>query len=518
MQHKTSYSTLIAVVFYVLMNTISYSQNETCVSTAKRVYKNLVNSIGNNFPSPPRLIFSDKERFVAAVSNGEILIEKKALSSLCSFTDSESAIAYVLSHELAHYYLNHSWMNNTGMSYASSLGQFLNDKSADLDQRKIAESQADLFGGFFSQISGYNALYIAPEVLNNLYTEYNLPHEMKGYPSLVERKSIIDANLEEVRKLNLIFEAGNLNILKGDYELATKCYTHILNKKFTSREIYNNLGAVYLNIAINNFEENISKFIYPIFYENNSRAGNNVTRGGNDFLINHKEQLDLAIDMFNRSILLDDNFVPAKTNLILGEMIKNKVEGISWEDTVLKKLGEIDNLKKDVYFDIIILSNLLFSNKKQKIKKLLKNASPISNYNFEKSFNAEKFINLENKIKPENYSQINIDNLQLSGFKNPYEFASTGKGIKIKKKIINNDVVYEIIGSNDYNYFIEINNEEYFTSKGLKLNDNVSYIMEKYSIPDEIHKIGEHLYYIYRNQKIIFCTFKNKISKIIIYS
>ena len=36
-----------------------------------------------------------------------------------------------------------------------------------------------------------------------------------------------------------------------EYSNAIKCYEHILSKNFTSREIYNNLGALYLLKAIN---------------------------------------------------------------------------------------------------------------------------------------------------------------------------------------------------------------------------------------------------------------------------
>lgn len=518
-KHKTSYIPLITFLFLFLMCSISYSQSDSCISATKKVFNTLLNSIGNNFPSPPNLIFSDKERFVAAVSNNQIIIEKKALSILCSFSDSESAIAYVLSHELAHYYLNHSWMSNTGLSYVSSLGQFLNDKFEGLEVRKIEETQADLFGGFFSQISGYNSLSIAPEVLNEIYVEYDLPHQLNGYPTLNERKLIINVNLEEIRKLNLIFEAGKLNILKGDYDLAKKCYSHILNKKFTSREIYNNLGSVYLNIAISNFDENISKFIYPIFYENNSRAGKseirNETRGPDDILTNPIEQLDLAIDAFKRSISLDNDFYPAKINLIIAEMIKNKIEGINGEELVLLNLRKIENINNEDYLDIIILSNLLFSNKKKKIKKLLKDAGQISRYNYKILINNKKFNIDEIKTNPENYSQINIDELLLIGLKKPYEYMSSGKGIKVKKKVFKRDIVYEI---NYSSYFIEINNKDYSTSKEIKIGENISNLKKSYGFPDEIHKFGEHLYFVYRNNKIIFFIMNDKVFKIIIYS
>ena len=112
---------LISLVFTFLNHNTMFSQNSSCQETAKSVLKSLIHSIGNNFPSPPRLEFSDEERFIASVSKGKIRIENKALSVLCGFEDPESAIAYVFAHELAHYYLSHSWMSSTGLSYATPI-------------------------------------------------------------------------------------------------------------------------------------------------------------------------------------------------------------------------------------------------------------------------------------------------------------------------------------------------------------------------------------------------------------
>ena len=109
------------LVFTILMHGESlFSQNEInpCEEKTQKVFETLILNIGNSFPSPPNLTFSDNERSVASISKGNIIIERKALDILCSFYDSESAIAYVLAHELAHHYLNHSWMNKTGLSDA----------------------------------------------------------------------------------------------------------------------------------------------------------------------------------------------------------------------------------------------------------------------------------------------------------------------------------------------------------------------------------------------------------------
>ena len=513
-----SYKNIVFILFFLLIGVPIHSQNNLCNVAAEIVFNTLIVSIGNNFPSPPHLKISKDEKYVASVTGNEIILEEKALSILCSFPDSESAIAYILSHELAHYYLNHSWMNKTGLSYASTLGGFLNDKSGGLDERKIEETQADVFGGFFSQISGYTSLAIAPEILDELYTEYNLPKELKGYPSLEERKLIIEANTKKVKKLNLIFEAGKLNILTGNYLLAEKCFSHILKEKFTSREIYNNLGSVYLKLAIINSEENISKYMYPVFFENNSRTNieaNTNSRGDDDILSNSDKLIELAMDMFNRSVSLDNGYNPPKINLVLCELIKSVNQGTGSEELVIQNLDKIEDINSQTYFDIVILSKLLFSNKKNKVKKILKKGSDISKYNFEKNFQREKNEVVKSNEIPETHNLIDLEKgKQITGLKKPYEYASSGKGLKVKKKSFDGDILYEI---NRDSYFVEINNYDYSTSKGIKIGDNVSLIKDKYGKPDEIHKFGNQLYYLYRNNKVVFTSLENKLLKITLY-
>ena len=104
--------------------------------------------------------FSDGESSVAYMSSEGITIEQKAIDLFCNQANFEDKIAYVLLMNLAHYYLEHSWMSNTGLSYASSIGEFVEDSSAYIlrNKRNLSESQADLYAGFYGQIAGYNTL------------------------------------------------------------------------------------------------------------------------------------------------------------------------------------------------------------------------------------------------------------------------------------------------------------------------------------------------------------------------
>ena len=265
---------------------ICFSQDDItdyCNSKVEEIYKDIIFSIGNNFPPPPKLIFSDQEKDVAYISNKGIVIEKKVIDLFCNQDNFEDKIAYVISHELAHHYLNHSWMNNTSLGYVSSIGDFIQKKAVDIDQRKLAESQADLFGGFFGQISGYNVLGYGKEVLQNIYDSYGISDEVKGYPSLNERFQIIDSKVKEARSLRNLFDLGNILLRFGKFELAKECFEDILKNNFTSREIYNNLGTVYLLYGISIIDNKIGRLKFPVNIDYTSRVDTRLTRSGKLF-------------------------------------------------------------------------------------------------------------------------------------------------------------------------------------------------------------------------------------------
>jgi tetratricopeptide (TPR) repeat protein len=307
------------IIFLALVHNITFSQTE-CIEKTKIIYKNIITSIGNSFPSPPKLNFSDKKRAVAFLSSEGITIETPIIDLLCEDENFEDKIAYIISHELAHHYLSHTWMRNTGLGYASSIGEFINEKSSSKDQRKLAESQADLFGGFFGQIAGYNVLGYAKSTLSDVYTHYNLPHEIKGYPNFSERLEIIDSKINEANSLATLFEIGNVFLKLNDFENAKKCYEDILKNDFISREIYNNLGLVYLLKGIELSDNSISKYSYPISIDLDTRAETSTTRSGD--LLNSPEKLfNQATEYFEKSILLDKNYKKLIQNILVIDFI-----------------------------------------------------------------------------------------------------------------------------------------------------------------------------------------------------
>jgi hypothetical protein len=503
------------ILFFITTASFGQISNK---QIAQNVFNNITNSVGNNFPSPPKLHFETSENKVAYITNGNVYLEIKALDILCKQPNKEDALAYILSHELAHHYLNHSWMKNIGFTYTSKIKNELEINNEVNNLRKTEEIQADLYGGFFSKIAGYNSLAIGQDIINLIYKNYNLPENIIGYPSLTDRKNIVLDNLNELNKLSFIFKMGNLMVVTEEYSNASKCYNHILNKNFTSREIYNNLGAVYLKMAIN-FDDDLSKYSFPILFEQNTRSTTKEITRGIDELSETKTRdtimyyLNLADDSFNRSALLDKNFIKPKANLLISELIKTKNYRTKLDIGFNKKLEQL-NLNISDENDIKLLSFYLGLVPEIDEDEKLKKATIISENNNNIFHNIKLLDSVENNKNKNEYSNL-INDLEFTGLKKVDKTISTGDGIKIKISNSVDTVIYEY---NNDKYFVSVLINNLSKNEGLNENSNFNDVITKHGNPSSIYKLNNLLYLNYKNNKFVIVLFENKLIEIIYYN
>jgi hypothetical protein len=220
-----------------------------------------------------------------------------------------------------------------------------------------------------------------------------------------------------------------------EYSNAIKCFEHILSKNFTSREIYNNLGSLYLLKAIN-FDDSLSKYSFPILFEGNSRASNKETTRGFNGLSETKTRdtinyfLNLADDNFNRSIRLDNNFKKAKINLLISEIIKGAVEKRTFDINFYKNIEDLELNISDEN-DIKLICYYIGLMKEIDEIKYLKNASIISQFNHNVFHDIQKQKNIDNTPIKDEYTKI-INDLEFNGLNRVDLSISSGDGIKIK--------------------------------------------------------------------------------------
>ena len=462
---------------------IGFSQDiNKCKKEVDNVYRDIISSIGNSMPSPPSLEIISSEKKVAYLSKKAIFIEEKAISIFCGNENFKSEIAFILSHEIAHHYLNHTWMQNSGLAFRTTIDDFIDDKKDNNVQRKLAETQADLFGGFFSLIAGYESLKLGKNVLQGIYDNYQIPEEINGYPSLNERFDIIDANLKKAETLTNLFNIGNLFLVTGNYNYAKKCFEEIISSNFNTWEIYNNLGVSYLFFAIENLPSPFSNYIYPIFIEQNTRADLEKTRSGN-FSTDPKELLEIAIENFSLSLQKDQENIKVKMNKVVAELLINYVNGQN-SDYLVKTIENLNTEECEKKYDLYVTYHLLDDNIK-KAKKMAKNGSAISRSNMERMIDSKIDQNLKMNQLP-TYDKINLDEIKLFGLSKPYSINKVdGGSVLIKTKEDINYNIHEI--DRGKKYVIEIFDPDY-------LNLLSEFIDKSNRKVDKKTLVGNHFY------------------------
>ncbi|MBK8956510.1 MAG: hypothetical protein IPM34_13280 [Saprospiraceae bacterium] len=207
------------------------------------------------------LVQNDKPsiRNASAITNSppEVILETKAYKVCESFGEKrDAAIAFLLGHELTHYYEKHSWRREFIYDYRDlPIGKELADLSDDV----VHETEADYIGGFLAYSAGYGLFDQSSDLIQELYKAYRLPDTISGYPTLQDRKILSKRSAEKLSDLVDVFESANLLHATG-YDLqALQFYNHVL-QQYASRELYNNLGVTALVYARKLFSASEMKF------------------------------------------------------------------------------------------------------------------------------------------------------------------------------------------------------------------------------------------------------------------
>lgn len=272
------------------------------------IYNRLVQARGDFRYPVPNFSISPEERRVAGIDYDQlsIVIEEKALGVCNSLgNNADAAIAFLLGHELTHYYEKHAWRTGFAADYKDlKIGIQLDNLADDAAN----ETEADYLGGFLAYSAGYGLFQKGAEVIQSLYKAYGLKNDIPGYPSLNDRQALSRRSAEKLARLTEAYDMANLLTAIGKYTEAYEYYRYIL-MEYQSREIYNNLGVTACLDALQYFKPNELKYHYPIELDLESSAAKG------DGLANARDQLlRQAILHFDAAISQDPNYAPAYLN------------------------------------------------------------------------------------------------------------------------------------------------------------------------------------------------------------
>jgi hypothetical protein len=337
-----------------------------------KIYEKLVEAKGDRRMPVPQLNLRSEEAYVASMDYKlmDISLEKKAYDVANKYGD--AAIAFLLAHELVHYYEKHGWRSQ----YADAVSDLETGKVLkSLDDRVVNEVQADVLGGFLAYSAGFGIFDKGGLLIDDLYKGYKMGDKMFGYPSKKDRISLSERNKEQIAKLSNMFEMAGLLTVVGRYKEAYSYYGFLLNK-YQSRELYNNAGLTCMMKAYSLLKSDSIIFDLPavIDIEFSGDSRNATTFEEINTLI------DEAIIHFETSIIMNKSYLPSYINKVSAHIIKaiNYPEGdmrkiaFSKANHILDaELEEIKSLHPGLDFDgykddILILRSILAYFKKDK--------------------------------------------------------------------------------------------------------------------------------------------------------
>ncbi len=286
-----------------------YQKDTPEYQRALGIYNRLVAARGDfRYPVPAFVLQKAISRMAGIdYDRHEIYLEGKAYEICNSLgATSDAAIAFLLAHELAHYYEKHAWRKGFVQDYKDlNIGLQLNS----LIDAAARETEADYVGGFLAYSAGFGLFDKGSDLLSKLYQAYNIPpEETDQYPSLSDRQAMSQRSAEKLSRLVEVFEMANLLTAIGHYSDAYAYYQYVL-MTYQSREIYNNLGVTALLDALQYFSPTEQKFRLPIVLDPTSTATRDIATAPNrDSLIRQ------AIFHFDAAISLDPRYAPAYLN------------------------------------------------------------------------------------------------------------------------------------------------------------------------------------------------------------
>lgn len=244
-------------------------RTDTRVPSAFSVFERVKNVADKVASRTPRLVIINTRRGHGALAlpDGGIIINRNTLDICYSGVDDQKGdqrLAFILGHELAHLG-NNDFMHPEAFEALEKFGseKAINDikpnfKLPDPEQAredKKKEWMADKMGALYASMAGYDVggLFGKENDFLSLWAKQtgnaNVPVPGHTHPSFEERLEFIRAQLLNVAQHLELFEAGVLLYQKGNYKDGASAFREF-SKAYPSREVFNNIGACYFNLAL----------------------------------------------------------------------------------------------------------------------------------------------------------------------------------------------------------------------------------------------------------------------------
>src|SRR5208283_4476190 len=279
-----------------------------------------------------------------SLADGSIILTNNALK-FCyegrSPENGDSRLAFVIGHEIAHQFNGDFWQYkflNTNADGKDSLRAFqdIRELAKNPDLLLSRELQADQYGIIYATLAGYKSAEIiyADENFFLDWSKRSNPgindSDSSGMAALSERRLMaVRMRLKEVSDRIVLFKMGVMNYYIGQLEDAISLLSRYASY-FPGREVYSNLGSIYLRQAYEQFLQSRTPESFPFALsfgiDTKTRAETiPVARGySEEKYREYKKLLTPAIENLKKAVEYDPFYFEAKNNFGCGYIIDNR--------------------------------------------------------------------------------------------------------------------------------------------------------------------------------------------------
>ncbi|MBF0181590.1 MAG: M48 family metalloprotease [Magnetococcales bacterium] len=324
-------------VFALLEKKYGFLKPEEEPQTARvmRVFDRVRDAADKRGNRMPRLFVVNQpdEPWAFALPDGNLLLSAGAIRLATRNLSQEAGdarIAFILGHELAHLAKNDFWESEARRPPRKAA------KDSDPDWAG-KEAEADDLGFLYAAMAGYpvQTLFSSQGGRENFFALWNErvrddPAAVHPHPSPEARETAARNRMERLEEGIPLFRFATRLAHFGSCETAIRLLRQFL-RVFPSREVYNNLGACYLELAREEMGsprgEGKSEFWLPVWFDGASRAEPLLAGWRSDRSGEGKapltprladppgHELELAVESLEQAAGMDDGYLPARLNL-----------------------------------------------------------------------------------------------------------------------------------------------------------------------------------------------------------
>lgn len=331
------------VAFYIATyGEISVDQDPQ-VARAHRVFDRVRAAADKNSKRLPKLVVVDSpaDPWAIALPDGHIVLSRGSLA-IChqrtTAVEAEARLAFVLGHELAHLAHDDFWHHEVHSFLATHART---DRLARLVRRqpqeaKARELSADDKGFIYAALAGFPVDRLLGSERGqphffNFWMQQTHTRIQSSHPSAQDRAALLQRRLQDLRDKLGLFEFG-VRLSHFDYCDDAVYFLREFQKMFPGREVLNNLGYCYLQLARQEMAPERAYFYWmPLLLDGETRAIVS-TRGAGRSLktltqaANGKAEgyLTEALEYLKRAIEADPGYGPARLNLAVAALYLGK--------------------------------------------------------------------------------------------------------------------------------------------------------------------------------------------------